>query len=52
MLISSATNARGVNLTLEAYISYRGRPLGPKGGLFVYRPDWNDTIYNWAMVPV
>lgn len=44
-------NAQGVSLTLEPYVRYRDWRFGAEGGLFVYRPDWNETIYNWAPGP-
>jgi len=40
-------NAQGVALTIEPYFRYQKWRFGIEGGLFPYRPDWNETIYGW-----
>lgn len=40
-------NAQGVALTLEPWLKYRGVRFGFEGGLFPYRPAWDEVIYNW-----
>lgn len=40
-------NAQGVAFTLEPWVKYRGWRFGIEGGLFPYRPAWDEVIYNW-----
>lgn len=40
-------NAQGITLTLEPYGIYRGWRIGVEGGLFIFRPAWDETIYHW-----
>ncbi|MBB3004347.1 hypothetical protein FHX57_006729 [Paraburkholderia tropica] len=40
-------NAQGIELTLEPYVLYRGWRFGLEGGIFPYRPSWDETIYGW-----
>jgi len=44
-------NAQGVALTIEPYLRYRGWRVGVEGGLFPYRPNWNEVISNWSPGP-
>lgn len=44
-------NAQGIALTLEPHLNYQHWRLGVEGGLFPYRPSWNETIYDWAPGP-
>jgi hypothetical protein len=44
-------DAQGVALTLEPYIRYQGLRFGVEAGLFPYRPNWNETVSHWAIVP-
>ncbi|MGN6661602.1 MAG: hypothetical protein ACTHKN_21665 [Achromobacter mucicolens] len=40
--------ARGVALTLEPYVMYRGWRFGIEGGLFPYRPEFDVTVSDLA----
>lgn len=44
-------NAQGIALTLEPYYLTRGWRFGVEGGLFIYRPAWDETVYNWSPAP-
>lgn len=44
-------NAQGVALMLEPYVRYRGWRIGIEAGIFPYRPAWDETVYNWTIVP-
>lgn len=41
-------NAQGIALTLEPYVRYRGFRIGVEGGLFPYRPQWDETVTSVA----
>jgi hypothetical protein len=36
---------QGIALTIEPYLRYQGWTFGVEGGLFPYRPDWNETVF-------
>lgn len=44
-------SAQGVAFTLEPWIRVQGWRVGVEGGLFPYRPAWDETIYNWQVQP-
>jgi hypothetical protein len=44
-------NAQGIAITLEPYVRYRGFRFGIEGGLFPYRPSWEEQIYHWQVNP-
>lgn len=44
-------NAQGIALTIEPYFRYRGWRFGLEGGIFPYRPSWDEEIYNWSPGP-
>lgn len=44
-------NAQGVALTLEPYFRYSGWRIGVEGGVFIYRPAWDVTVYDWSPGP-
>jgi hypothetical protein len=37
-------NAQGISLTLEPYLHYAGWHVGVAGGLFLFRPQWNEFV--------
>jgi hypothetical protein len=44
-------NAQGIAITIEPYVLYKGWRLGVEAGIFPYRPNWNETVTNWTVVP-
>jgi hypothetical protein len=44
-------NAQGFVFSIEPYLMTHGWRLGVESGLFIFRPEWNETIYNWAPTP-
>jgi hypothetical protein len=40
--------AQGIALTLEPYVLYRGWRVGVEGGLFPYRPAWEEDVTGWS----
>lgn len=43
-----AGRAQGIALTLEPYVAWRGFRFAVEGGLFPYRPQWDETVNNVA----
>lgn len=39
-------NAQGIALTIEPFYLYRGFRFAFEGGLFPYRPNWTEQVYN------
>ena len=44
-------NAQGIALTVEPYLKRGAWRFGVEGGLFPYRPQWDETVSNWATTP-
>lgn len=44
-------NAQGIALTVEPYLKRGAWRFGLEGGLFPYRPQWDETVSHWANSP-